>query len=846
MAANVDSPKRRSLHVQDGRGAAGNESVLSSAETSRNVKRLSAEKRKDKEGKKRSSDRIKRKQDPANGPPNEENESDQTPSDTAPPTGRKEKRDTDSSVHSMALRNANNAAPIQPNTQSGDPLHTPSAGHSKNSSGGKIKDSPRGAASSNQIETSFSRATRSSRAKNHEEPEASNVGRGVEKKDKAEVSFGKEPGPGAISSLRARRSRDGTNITGENNPRGAANTSLRKETRSRGNNPEESGAITGIGGSGEDSKSSKEEIKNKHLAEPNSQKGSEDPGGSNRSLRSRRSREGSSVNIKNSPKVAVMDTSVSRRTRASKGKDVEEAGISATVRGQEGEGLDKTRNDNPILAASGSEKVEALGGRNRRKNDSSPNDGPKESAGTNISISQEIRSSRAGKDFIDPGTSIAVLDPSECAVRSKKDNPHLTKPSSQDGSQGHSGSSSLQQRRSCEGSREPNLPTESLREEAGPSRRIDNAEPGLSTANTRMDNDALLSEAKKVTEPSHQHEEPLTISGRLRSPSNNVRPARGQGASSIEAAKQSNDSPSKEKSGKSELDVQRGEISENSRRNISPRKNITVKNPQDAIADSRQPSNVTGETRDYKVHCCSKQLLQEVLGMCTGICKEIVDSQQYLNEEQKQQHHKNLNWDFETAFQENVSINGLSWHEAPDKDSEPDIKILEDQLDETMVETAMKRKRYPRKILTHFVKALKTEREILNQYKPVVNPGKIALDPAFELRMKDLSATTASVSQHIHETKKSLPVQLEKAEGFSQVLNLQPVLEGSRIRKDIFYSRVVIEDISKSTPKVLETTPTESESQDLATPMRNLRKRKVLPQRHLYPLQSKRKITLES
>ncbi|XP_073468047.1 uncharacterized protein [Aquarana catesbeiana] len=115
--------------------------------------------------------------------------------------------------------------------------------------------------------------------------------------------------------------------------------------------------------------------------------------------------------------------------------------------------------------------------------------------------------------------------------------------------------------------------------------------------------------------------------------------------------------------------------------------------------------------------------------------------------------------DFESAFQENVSINGLSWHEAPDKDSEPDIKILEDQLDEAMVETSMKRKRYPRKILSHFVKALKTEREILNQYKPVVNAEKVRLDPALELRMKDLSATAATVCHHIHETKKEAPAQ---------------------------------------------------------------------------------------
>ncbi|KAM9316178.1 kinetochore-associated protein NSL1 homolog [Gastrophryne carolinensis] len=252
-------------------------------------------------------------------------------------------------------------------------------------------------------------------------------------------------------------------------------------------------------------------------------------------------------------------------------------------------------------------------------------------------------------------------------------------------------------------------------------------------------------------------------------------------------------------------------------------------------------------SRDRKVQCCSKQLLQEVLGMCSGICQELLSSQHYLTEEQRQQLHTNLAWDLETAFQENVSINGLSWHDAPDKDSEPNIKILEDQLDELMVETARKRKRYPRKILSHYVKKLKTEREVLNLYKPVVKPEKVALDAALEQRMKDLSTATATICQQIHETKKALPAQLKKAEGFSQVLALQPTLEGSQIRKDIFSCRVMIKDILKSTPKALETTPLESKPQDRSAPTLSLRRRKVTSaERQLYPLRSKRKIRLET
>ncbi|XP_068089042.1 kinetochore-associated protein NSL1 homolog [Hyperolius riggenbachi] len=275
---------------------------------------------------------------------------------------------------------------------------------------------------------------------------------------------------------------------------------------------------------------------------------------------------------------------------------------------------------------------------------------------------------------------------------------------------------------------------------------------------------------------------------------------------------------------------------------VQKSKGSSVENPPGAIL----PNTSTAASRDYKVHCTSKQLLEEVLSMCTGICKGLVDSQSYLSGEQKQQFHSNFVRDFESAFQENVTIKGLPWHDAPDKDSEPDIKILEDQLDDAMVDTALKRKRYPRKILGHFVKALKTEREILNQYKPVVNPEKVSLDPALELRMKEISSRTAVITQQIHETKKALPVLLEKAEGFSQVLSLQPVVEESQMRRDIFSSRVLLEDISKSIPKVLNTTPNESGARETARAAQSLRKRKTSqPERRLYPVRSKRRIKVD-
>ncbi|XP_040207401.1 kinetochore-associated protein NSL1 homolog [Rana temporaria] len=938
MAANVDSPKRRSLRSQDTKVDAENGPASSTSgargpavpRTSGNAKSLSAEKRRAgterKEGslgKRRSEEILRRKQHPIKGTPQGKNETDQEPNNRAPSTGRKEKRDSKSahpkgpnaaesahpkgpnaaesahpkgpnaaeSAHPKGPNAAESAHPKVPNAADRVPSMEPkSASHSpggddvrslrsrrsQDSPSVNIADNPQGATSSPATNASLNRETRSSKAKSQEQPEASAAVRGlgegaISSKDKARLaepssektqgSEGPVESSGHGSSLRPRRSRDGSSINGENSSRGAAavtSASLKRETRSSaGRKQEGSEAIMGKGAI-----SSKEIMENEDLVEPNSQK-QENPDESssrNRSLQSTRSREGSGFNAEDDHKGAtpstVTRTLSNRKTRARKTKDFEEPGVSIAVSGG-GDGLDSSQqNENQAKANSqhgkGSEDPGGSSGHNRssqpKGNLSSTNVNVEDSSraaalstGTNASFTRETRSSKAIDFQEEKGSGDFGGRSSHNRSLQRQRSPEVSSSNVQNSSRGPSSSTER-----CD----------LISGDATGQKIYEKA--GLSTAANKSDSDTLLSKGDRVMRPSNQSEETLDISGGVRSPGKNLRPRRSCDGSGIsggnsEAIRGGDGTPSKERTGKSEPITQSGDVLGNPRGHISPRKNVTKnKNLEDPV-DERHPSNLTMESnageaaRDYKVHCCSKQLLQEMLGMCTGICKEIVDSQQYLNEEQKQQHHKNLVWDFESAFQENVSINGRSWHEAPDKDSEPDIKILEDQLDEAIVETSMKRKRYPRKILSHFVKALKTEREILNQYKPVVNPEKVRLDPALELRMKDLSATTATVCHHIHETKKALPVQLKKAEGFCEVLSLQPVLEESHIRKDIFYSRVVIEDISKSIPKILDTTPTESEPQDLATPVRSLRKRKIsLPQRHLYPLQSKRKISLES
>ncbi|XP_002934731.3 kinetochore-associated protein NSL1 homolog isoform X1 [Xenopus tropicalis] len=251
--------------------------------------------------------------------------------------------------------------------------------------------------------------------------------------------------------------------------------------------------------------------------------------------------------------------------------------------------------------------------------------------------------------------------------------------------------------------------------------------------------------------------------------------------------------------------------------------------------------------RDPRIRCSSKQIVQEVLAKCIEFSKEVMESQQHVSMERREQELRNCTWDFEKAFQENITINGQAWHEAPETQNEPDIKLLEDKLDDAIVDTALKRKRYPRKILSHVVKMLKTEREIMAQTKPAVEPEEIKIDSQQASRMLELTAVTTNLSKQISETMKALPAQIEKASGFSHVLSLQPILESSRTRKEIFCSQVKMVDLAKKLPRAVESTPRETGAKVKPSPaLSRRRQRSQSPEKKLYPLRSKRKISLSS
>lgn len=256
----------------------------------------------------------------------------------------------------------------------------------------------------------------------------------------------------------------------------------------------------------------------------------------------------------------------------------------------------------------------------------------------------------------------------------------------------------------------------------------------------------------------------------------------------------------------------------------------------------------TAAKRDPRVRCYNKRFLGEVLEMCSDFSKAILESQPQLCPERRNRALQEARWNFETTVQENVTVHGLPWSEASESQSGLDIKILEDQFDEVIVDTATKRKYHPRKIVAHVSKTLKAEREMLGHYQPVVNHEPIRCDPNQVSRMANLTSEMSTVSKKISESMKSLPTLIETAEGLSQVLSMHPVLQLSRTHKEVF-SHNSSEEKEKTMDLVrgLEITPIGTEAPNT---IELSRKRKKLdsPESRLYPLRSrsKRKISLNA
>ncbi|XP_061847387.1 kinetochore-associated protein NSL1 homolog isoform X2 [Colius striatus] len=204
---------------------------------------------------------------------------------------------------------------------------------------------------------------------------------------------------------------------------------------------------------------------------------------------------------------------------------------------------------------------------------------------------------------------------------------------------------------------------------------------------------------------------------------------------------------------------------------------------------------------------------------------------------------------FETAVRENVTINGQHWEEASDDSqlhSGSNIKILEDQFDGLIVETATKRKQWPKKILTHAIQTMKAEQEMLKLYQPSVTAEEIRLQPSQDACMADLKQVTEMASKQISGAMKSLPALIERAEGFSQALTWQPTLELCKLRQEVFAGCKAKEESNvQNFVSPGEVTPTDTDTS--RNPYILLKRKKAVDsaERRRYPLR-RRKIALST
>ncbi|XP_034967181.1 kinetochore-associated protein NSL1 homolog [Zootoca vivipara] len=189
--------------------------------------------------------------------------------------------------------------------------------------------------------------------------------------------------------------------------------------------------------------------------------------------------------------------------------------------------------------------------------------------------------------------------------------------------------------------------------------------------------------------------------------------------------------------------------------------------------------------RDCRVRCCSRLQTAEVLDYCEPFVRKLGEGQPVEAESLEQAVGEAI-WNFKTAVQENITVNGLPWQESSDDpQNDTDIKLLEDQLDEVIVKVASKRNQYPREIQVHVVQALKRKQELLGCCRPLANHQEIKAEPSQDSRMADLRLSTKTASRDIGESFKALSSLVEKAEGFSEALSMQPTLGLCKFHQEI-------------------------------------------------------------
>uniref|UniRef100_A0A8C5RWV5 NSL1 component of MIS12 kinetochore complex n=1 Tax=Laticauda laticaudata TaxID=8630 RepID=A0A8C5RWV5_LATLA len=245
-----------------------------------------------------------------------------------------------------------------------------------------------------------------------------------------------------------------------------------------------------------------------------------------------------------------------------------------------------------------------------------------------------------------------------------------------------------------------------------------------------------------------------------------------------------------------------------------------------------------GPRQEPRVQCLSRRWTAELLDHFRPFVRRLGAGQTVETENLEQAVGEAL-WNFETAVQENITVNGQPWQESSDLQNDTDIKLLEDQLDELIVEVSSKRNQFPRKMQINVVKGIKMQQKLLS-YQPFVNCQDIQVEPSQDQSMVELRISTKTMSRHTGESFKSLSSLVERAEGFSKALSLQQTLEQCRLHQEImFVSEVEKEnknDVKNLTSQV-EVIPSQTAISNSV--VLKIKRSSCSPQRR-YPLQQRK------
>ncbi|KAM6964896.1 kinetochore-associated protein NSL1 homolog [Aplochiton taeniatus] len=206
------------------------------------------------------------------------------------------------------------------------------------------------------------------------------------------------------------------------------------------------------------------------------------------------------------------------------------------------------------------------------------------------------------------------------------------------------------------------------------------------------------------------------------------------------------------------------------------------------------------EDEEYRVQLNSKKVVVEQIKRYKEVLKKVLDDQPGIAEEAKQLLLQELLTNFEATVQENVLINGAAWEDAPDDEEEDEASVLDTCLDDQIVETTRKRRRYPKEILPHAVRSLKAQRKLLGMHAEVVKPQKLQKDPAQESLMTSLSAEAPGMFQKASAVMKSIVTLQQRADGLKRVLNLRPSPASLVIHSEVFGSRTAQSDVLPAPP----------------------------------------------